>query len=261
MTNDVFSRLSTAAFQVPLHQSSITAWQGHIPFALWCMEQWRPKIFVELGTHLGDSYFAFCQSVKEHSTGTQCFAVDTWQGDAHTGAYGGDIYEHVLSHNQQQYQDFSHLLRMTFDEALDQFADGSVDLLHIDGLHTYDAVRHDFETWFPKLSPQAVVVFHDSNVYEKDFGVWRFVRELDARFPHFHFFHSHGLSIFPVGEKAPETARWIAGLSPSEGDDWRLIFSRLGDCVVQRAQSYFQQMQFQHELQRRDETIRELNQK
>ena len=261
MTNDAFSRLSTAAFQVPLHQSSITAWQGHIPFAFWCMEQWRPKIFVELGTHLGDSYFAFCQSVKEHSTGTQCFAVDTWQGDAHTGPYGSDTYEHVLSHNQQQYQDFSQLLRMTFDEALDQFADGSVDLLHIDGLHTYDAVRHDFETWFPKLSPQAVVLFHDSNVYEKDFGVWRFVRELEARFPYFHFFHSHGLSMFTMTEKAPDSAQWMTALSANDSDHWRLAFSRLGDCVVLRAQAYFQQLQLQSELQRRDETIRTLSQK
>lgn len=260
MTNETYSRLSSAAFQVPLHQSSVTAWQGHIPFAFWCMEQWRPKVFVELGTHWGDSYFAFCQSVKEYSTGTQCFAVDTWQGDAHTGPYGSDTYEHVLTHNRQHYEDFSHLLRMTFDQALDQFADNSVDLLHIDGWHTYEAVQHDFETWFPKLSPQAVVLFHDSNVYEKDFGVWRFMRELESQHPYFHFFHSHGLSIFTMTEKAPDSAQWMTTLSANNSDPWRLAFSRLGDCVVLRAQAYFQQMQVQHELQLRDEKIRILSQ-
>jgi hypothetical protein len=50
----------------------------------------------------------------------------------------------TLKAHHKQYESFSQLLCMTFDEALQQVADESVDLLHIDGLHTYEAVKRDY---------------------------------------------------------------------------------------------------------------------
>lgn len=229
MPDNLFSHLSVAAFQTPRHQSARSWWEGHIPFAFWSMERFRPRVFVELGTYAASSYFAFCQSAQTYATGTRCFAVDTWQGDAHAGEYGDEVFEEVDRHNRQHYAGFSRLLRITFDEARSQFADGSIDLLHIDGLHTYQAVRHDFETWLPKMSPRGVVLFHDSNVYKKDFGVCRLMRELDPRYAHFHFEHCYGLSMFALTSEAPEEARWMAALSAEEAETWRQIFSRLGE--------------------------------
>ena len=122
--------------------------------------------------------------------------MDTWQGDAHAGAYEDDVFMALKKHHDGAYSAFSRLLRMTFDEALAQFDDGSVDLLHIDGLHTYEAVQHDFESWLPKLAPDAIVLFHDTAVHGHEFGVHAFWAELQQRWPHtISFPHSNGLGV------------------------------------------------------------------
>ena len=175
----------------PKFFSPPSAWIGHLHFAYFLIKELKPKIFVELGTHSGNSYFAFCQSVIENNTNTLCYAVDNWKGDVHTFEYEGEkIFSKVNNYNLNNYSKFSKLLRMDFDEALNNFDDRSVDLLHIDGFHTYEAVKHDFESWLPKLAPGAVILFHDTQVKQRDFGVYKLWQELgktysnNIEFPH-----------------------------------------------------------------------------
>lgn len=181
------------------HLHTESAWNEHIPFAFWLVQAHAPSIFVELGTFSGTSYFSFCQAVAALKLPTRCFAIDTWQGDSHTGFYDQSVFAQVNACNERKYAGFSRLVRSSFDKALPHFLDGSIDLLHIDGLHTYEACRHDFECWLPKLSPRAIVLFHDTNVRERGFGVYRLWAELIERYPHFEFVHEHGLGVLGVG--------------------------------------------------------------
>ena len=130
--------------------ASVSAWAGHVPFAHWIVRATAPRVLVELGTHWGVSYSAFCEAVVRDGLDTRCFAVDTWQGDEQAEFYGEEVYADLRQFHDARYGAFSRLLRCTFDEALPHLPDSSIDLLHIDGLHTYDAVRHDYESWLPE---------------------------------------------------------------------------------------------------------------
>src|SRR5262245_20285494 len=170
--------LSPACFWMPDQLGPQPAWLEHAPFAFRLIETLRPRLLVELGTHGGYSYFVFCQAVQRLQLETRCYAIDTWTGDEHAGFYGEEVYQQVRSHHDRLYSAFATLIRSTFDQALHHFGDSTIDLLHIDGRHSYEAVKHDFESWRPKLSDRSVVLFHDTNVRERDFGVFRLWEQL-----------------------------------------------------------------------------------
>lgn len=215
-------------FARPERVTDVPSWQSHIPFAFFLVEALGPASLVELGTHKADSYSAFCQAVKSLGLPTRCFAVDTWQGDEHAGNYDDAIYKEVSRWNEERFAAFSTLVRARFEDAVTQFADGSIDLLHIDGLHTYAAVRNDFETWRPKLSDRAIVLFHDTQVREGDFGVWQYWAELRSQYPTQEFRHGHGLGVLAYGGRIAERLQGFFGADERAWSDIELFFERLG---------------------------------
>lgn len=228
----------SAALEQPQVMTSPAPWAGHTPFAMWLVTVLQPRIFVELGSYSGISYLSFCQAIAGAQLPTHCFAVDTWGGDEHAGFYGEHIYQTLRGNHDSFYGSFSTLLRKTFDEAVSDFADGSVDLLHIDGLHTYEAVKHDFETWLPKLSERAVVLFHDTEVRRDDFGVWKFWDEVRIQYPHLSFRHSNGLGVLWVGSKSqqPLVAQGLAVDATHTERSLQKVFAALGAAQERRAE-------------------------
>ena len=233
-TGDVLSALLADTldplFWRPRRLGQDSAWTAHVPFAHWIVSAARPRVLVELGTHNGVSYSAFCEAVMQSRLATRCFAVDTWEGDEHAGHYGQEVFDDLSRFHDQHFGAFSELLRCTFDAALPYMPDGSIDLLHIDGLHSEEAVRHDFDSWLPKLSDRAVVLFHDTNVRERGFGVWQVFSDLRQIYPAFEFIHEHGLGVLAVGRDVPADVAGLCALTdPATIQAVRERFSQLGE--------------------------------
>ncbi len=177
-------------------------WAGHRGWAYDLVRFMKPRVIAELGVHWGTSFFAFAQAVKDGGLSTRLVGVDTWRGDNHTGPYGNEVLESVRGIGRRRFPSVEFmLLPMTFDEALPQVADESIDLLHVDGFHEYAAVEHDFESWLPKLAPDGIVLLHDV-AESTGYGSATFWKDLLKKYPGFAFEHSWGLGVvFPKGDR------------------------------------------------------------
>lgn len=193
-----------------------SAWWQHVPVAHWLIGRLQPTTVVELGTHFGVSLFSFCEAAEALSGNSFIYGIDTWQGDNHTGKYGEEVFRRVEAEATQSHLSRCRLVRSSFDEALQHFGQASIDLLHIDGLHTYEAVLHDYKSWRSKVRKSGVILFHDTNVREGDFGVWKLWEEL----VHDHgdycisMPHGHGLGILCLADERPEWLEELRQLQP-----------------------------------------------
>lgn len=214
-------------------------WIGHIPFAYELIGRQRPNTIVELGTYSGSSFAAFCQAVEACGLDAKCYGVDLWQGDIHMGRFEEDLFLEVSEYMVSTYPTIALLVRKDFNEAAALFPDKSVDLLHIDGTHTFEAVSNDFNNWLPKLSDRAIVLFHDINVTVKNtgeaalrFGVRKFFDSVKEQYPHFEFSHCWGLGVLIVGRSSPPAAMELVEMARSpEFSDY---FAEKGALVSKR---------------------------
>lgn len=161
----------------------LSAWRGLEPFAHWLVQTVDPKLTVELGVDYG---FSLIELARYNSGIT--YGVDHFGGDAQAGYR--DIRDQARANIIES--GFNIRLReVPFDEALSSFENGTIDVLHVDGGHSLEAVQHDFDTWIPKVRTGGVVLLHDTRSFPDDVG--RFFNSIS--FPKFEIPHSHGLGV------------------------------------------------------------------
>lgn len=118
-------------------------------------------VIVEVGSWKGKSTVAMALANPR----VKIYAVDPFTGSQeheHLAASKVDTYSEFLE-NIQRYQVSEQItpLRMTSREAVHNVEE-DVSMVFIDGSHEYDDVKLDFDTWFSRLVPGGVILFHDS---------------------------------------------------------------------------------------------------
>lgn len=178
------------------HYTSGLNWIGHIPFAFWVMEALMPKVFVEIGAGKGESFFAFCQAADTLRIAAKAFLVVD-RAEAYDAS--GAEFDDILEYNNSTYSAFSQVVQGSSRRVVQNFGDGTVDLLHIRGDVDPENVDRAFEDWLPKLSERAVVILSDTNTCEKSIGTPKLFENLQSQYPTFEFVHDLGLGVIGVG--------------------------------------------------------------
>ena len=213
-------------------QLAVSPWNGHRQFAYDLLNALKPQTVVELGTHYGCSFFAFLQSCKDFHLDTEVIAIDSWEGDPQAGFYGDEVWDTVNKTLNQYFanQNFK-LIRKYFDDAVNCFEEESIDIIHIDGLHTYEAVKNDFEKWLPKLKEDGIILFHDV-ASEKGYGTNAFWDEMCDKYDFYYTFtHSWGLGVlFPKGDK------WYRFFEKNNFHDKVLLYKYFAEYKLQNRQ-------------------------
>jgi predicted O-methyltransferase YrrM len=137
----------------------------------------HPKICVEIGVFGGSSIYPTASALKYLKNGI-VYAIDPWSKEECLKGYApGDpnygwwdmldqekIYEGFQAMlNRFDLASFCKTLRMTSEQAVLQFQDETIDILHIDGNHTEQVALADARMFLPKVKKGGYIWFDDAN--------------------------------------------------------------------------------------------------
>jgi predicted O-methyltransferase YrrM len=118
---------------------------------------------LEIGSYLGASACYLAAGLSH--VGGKLYCVDTWQNQTMPDGERDTLCE--FENNTRPIRSHIHIIRKRTDQLTRQDVPPDLELIFIDGDHSYDAVKSDFYHVSPWLSRTGVVAFHDA-YYWKD---------------------------------------------------------------------------------------------
>jgi cephalosporin hydroxylase len=161
----------------------------------------RPRVVLEIGTERGGTLFLFTRVADPNA---KIISLDLPDGPFGGGypRWKVPLYKSFAKGRQKIYllRRDSHDPR-TLEEVERILGDEKVDFLFIDGDHTYEGVKSDFETYFPLVRNGGFVAFHDivPGHPEKVGGVPKFWSQIRRRFRHLEIVKDWNQGGFGIG--------------------------------------------------------------
>ena len=163
----------------------------------------KPAVCVEIGSARGRSACFIGLALKENGRG-KLIAIDPHKPTEWNDSDSVDTIEIIRNHLRYVgVEEQVEIRRQTSSEAAHGWSD-RIDLIFIDGDHTYEGVKQDWDLFSPHLAEFGVAIFHDT-MWEQppyqdqaraDMGVARFLDELrEAGYPVITIDQDYGVSL------------------------------------------------------------------
>jgi predicted O-methyltransferase YrrM len=187
---DVDGWLSDAQGRVLFHAAAASTGQGAI---------------VEIGSWKGRSTTWLASGAR--LAGRRVYAIDP-HSRSREDPEADTLDEFLANLARGGLTDVVEPLIMRSEEAATHVA-GPIELLFIDGDHSYDAVRRDAELWLPRVMDGGTVMFHDVATAAYT-GPRRIVRQMVCRDPQFHRISRVGSMVVArrTARRSPSEALW-----------------------------------------------------
>lgn len=116
---------------------------------------------VEIGSYIGASACCFGAAMKSRAEKGRIYCIDTWNNDGMTEGQRDTWQE--FQNNTISYKEYIIPIRGLSTDVVNKVATDvkSIDLLFIDGDHSYKSVKDDWDAYKGFLKTGSIAVFHD----------------------------------------------------------------------------------------------------
>lgn len=159
---------------------------GFVHYGL--IRQMKPQTVLCIGSRYGFIPAVLAQACKDNGFGSVYF-VDAGLDDSSDHAYTGEGFwrtqQGMKVFEEQKLGKYITTFVTTTKEFARLYPDLTFDYIYVDGDHSYKGALFDYKTFWPKLRPTGLMVFHDVSIKEKlaegAYGVHQVIKKIQEK--------------------------------------------------------------------------------